>query len=152
MTSDLSGPLSSEEDVWSLCCTACRDDQLLCNSRGACLPAALVFCDGIVDCDDGTDEPDNCSEWLEILICKYKVKLSVVSCRSFVALLSGSVRIVTVTVTLSYYQFFITHYLFHSRLKPVFCKSFKLQPFLFMTELNAIEITQQHELESRPLD
>ena len=34
----------------------------------------------------------------------------------------------TVTLICYYYQFFVTHSLFHSRLKTFFCKSFPLQP------------------------
>ena len=35
------------------------------------------------------------------------------------------------TATLIIISFFITHSLFHSRLKTFFCKSFPLQPFFF---------------------
>ena len=45
--------------------------------------------------------------------------------------------LITVTVCCMVLLFFITHSLFHSRLKTFFCKSFSLQPFFsfFQNEL-----------------
>ena len=42
---------------------ACRsEDQLYCASRGKCVVAAFYYCNGIDDCGDGADKPDNCSQ------------------------------------------------------------------------------------------
>ena len=43
-------------------CVACREDQLKCHNTGRCIFAADYFCNGVDDCGDGSDEPENCSE------------------------------------------------------------------------------------------
>jgi len=42
---------------------ACREaDQVKCESTGVCISAAQFFCNGVNDCEDMSDEPDNCSQ------------------------------------------------------------------------------------------
>ena len=50
-------------DVVRICnCAACREDHIECSNTGFCLTAARYFCNGIDDCGDGSDEPENCGE------------------------------------------------------------------------------------------
>jgi len=55
--------LSTAIKVRSICCycAACREDQVVCENTGNCIPAAWL-CDGFDNCGDWSDEL-NCCEW-----------------------------------------------------------------------------------------
>ena len=46
---------------------ACHEDQIRCNNTGLCI-AGSNYCNGVDNCGDSTDEPDNCD------ICEHRFR------------------------------------------------------------------------------